>query len=166
MVTQQRLKELIHYDPETGVFRWRIKPCDRIAAGAIASNISKTHGYVRIGIDCRRYQAHRLAWLYMTGSCPTESIDHKNGNRTDNRFANLRAATATINNQNQRRARSDSKIGMLGVSPNPGGPPGRKFAAFIRYEGRVRNLGNFATATEAHEAYVAAKRKHHPGGTL
>lgn len=166
MVTRERLKELLIYNPDTGVFTWRIKPCDRIMAGAIASNVSKTHGYVRIGIDGKRYMAHRLAWLYMTGKWPILEIDHKDGLRANNKWGNLREATSAVNHQNMHWPKARNKVGLLGVSPNNNGTGKKPFSAFIKYGGKVRNLGNFATAQEAHEAYLVAKRKHHEGCTI
>jgi hypothetical protein len=164
VLTHERLIHMLAYDPETGVFTWRIKPGDRIAVGAVAANRHKKHGYVRIGIDGGRYAAHRLAWFYMTGEWPKEEIDHRNGTRDDNRWENLREAPGSINNQNQRKPRSDNTTGLLGVCPS--GLPSKPFAAFIKYGGKVRNLGRYVTAIDAHQAYVNAKREHHPGGTI
>ena len=165
-LTQTRLKQMLNYDPITGLFTWRQKPSDRIVVGATASNICKRHRYVRIGLYGKRYMAHRLAWFYMTGSWPENDIDHRNGKRADNRLANLRPATKRLNNENQRRPRSDNKTGFLGVSPNQTPNAAKPFAAFIKYQGKVRNLGNFATAEQAHQAYLTAKRQHHEGCTI
>lgn len=166
MVTLERLKELLIYNPATGAFTWRVKPCDRIAAGAVASNINKRHGYVRIGIDWKRYMAHRLAWFYMTGEWPADEIDHKNGIRSDNKWTNLREATTKINRQNLHWPRRRNKVGLLGVSPNTNGRGEKPFSAFIKYDGKVHNLGNYRTAQEAHTAYLEAKREHHEGCTI
>ena len=97
-----RLHDVLHYDPLTGVFRWRVARGSR-AAGDVAGGISGA-GYRQIGIDGRYYQASRLAWLYTTGEWPDGEIDHKNGVHDDNRWDNLRDVTHTENNQNQRRA--------------------------------------------------------------
>lgn len=165
-LTAQRLREVLHYDPHTGSFSWsqtrmsgRTRSMVCATAGETAGWIGK-QGYLLISIACVMYRAHRLAWLYMTGEWPTGLIDHHNGERTDNRFHNLRDATDGINAQNIRRATARSKSGFLGVSK-----VGNRFTARIGIPGaeRVKNIGTFASAEEAHSAYVKAKRKLHPG---
>lgn len=99
-LTAESLRELLHYDPQTGIFTWRVtrgnlKACSR--AGSM-----KEDGYIRVCIGERRYHAHRLAWLYVTGDWPVEEIDHINRNKADNRFTNLRPATRSTNEQNRR----------------------------------------------------------------
>lgn len=110
-ITQARLKELLHYDPGTGVFTWRVqrgprKPGDE--AGAI-----NTLGYRVIRLDYGLRLAHRLAYIYQTGSCPAE-VDHINQSRSDNRWRNLRPATKSQNQQNS-RLRKDNTSGYRGV---------------------------------------------------
>src|SRR5690349_15052213 len=100
-LTQQYLKEILHYDPETGVFIWYTSR-GHCKAGNVAGSLNL--GYILIGICNFKYQAHRLAWLYMTGEWPTFEIDHKNGVSSDNRWENLREATRIINGQNRRKA--------------------------------------------------------------
>ena len=80
-LTQDRLKELLHYDPDTGVFTWIQKPAPRGRAiiGSVAGGL-KQHGYITIGINQREYYAHRLAWLYVYGEWPEDQIDHINHN--------------------------------------------------------------------------------------
>ena len=161
MITQERLKELLDYDQETGVFVRRIVPrSSRVQIGAIAGTLKK-RGYLVIGIDNSIYMAHRLAWLYVYGKFPDNGIDHINGVRNDNRIVNLRDVTQKINIQNQRLARSDNKLGMLGVSTRRG-----KFMAQININGIRTYLGDFEIAEDAHEAYLAAKRKFHLGCTI
>ena len=113
-LTQQRLKELLVYDPETGVFTWRKDRADNARRGAIAGS-PKSDGYMRLCIDGRRYRAHRIAWLYVTGKWPTKEIDHINGDGLDNRWANLREATRSQNMCNT-ALRADNKSGFKGVS--------------------------------------------------
>jgi hypothetical protein len=161
-LTADRLKEVVSYDPETGIFTWREgTPINLALRGAVAGGPQTTHGYWRIGVDGRRYPAHRLAWLYVTGNWPQYGIDHIDGNRLNNKFSNLRDATAKTNNQNQRKPRSDNTTGFLGVSAYKD-----KFFAYIKIGRKVKNLGVFRTAEEAHTAYVAAKREHHAGCTI
>lgn len=99
------LKKILEYDASTGVFKWRIDLGSAVA-GDIAG-YTNTDGYVRIKINGKFYQAHRLAWLYVTGDWPPAKIDHANRVRNDNRWLNLRAATTGQNNANS-VARSSS----------------------------------------------------------
>lgn len=159
MLDARRLRELLFYDPASGVFTRRIT-VPRGKAGAVVG-FNDGSGYLQIGIDLKKYRAHRLAWLYMTGQW-AEQIDHINGNRADNRWCNLRAATAAMNSQNQRRARRDNKsTGLLGAYRN-----GKRFMSQLLVGGRCLYLGTFDSALQAHEAYIAAKRKQHEGCTL
>jgi hypothetical protein len=103
----------------------------------------------------------RLAWFYTTGAWPKDQIDHIDGNKSNNRFANLREATPSQNTQNQRRAMRTNKLGILGVILARG-----KFRAQIWFDGKNKFLGYFATAEAAHAAYLAAKRKFHPTCTI
>lgn len=91
MLTAERLREVLEYDPAIGVFRWLIKPCGQISIGDIAG-CRHGEGYVQIRVIGRIYLAHRLAWLYMTGEWPISLIDHRNLDRSDNRWSNLREA--------------------------------------------------------------------------
>jgi hypothetical protein len=160
MLTQERLKDLLNYDPETGVFAWRERSKNRVKAGETAGSL-QSKGYLQIRIDGRQYLAHRLVWLWMTGEWPTHYIDHVDGNNLNNRFANLRDVTNSVNQQNQRRASKDSKTGFLGVRQHHG-----KFQARIYLDGKVTHLGRFTAPEQAYAAYVAAKRVHHVGNTL
>lgn len=155
MLTQSRLKELLHYCPVTGVFTW-IVARQRARCGDAAGRINHD-GYRQIGIDGKRYSTHRLAWLYMTGEWPERQIDHRNGVRDDNRWSNLREATNAENGQN-RGVRSNSTSGFMGVtwSKKLG-----MWQAQIGIAGRVKYLGYFTTQEDAHAAYLAAKAKHH-----
>lgn len=161
MSDQEFLKSRLAYDQETGVFT-RIKgvPGNKGSVGNIAGNVGN-EGYVVINFQGKKKKAHRLAWLYMTGYWPEKDIDHLNGNRSDNRWINLRAADDSINAQNQRGASSNNKSGYLGVSQ-----VGNRFKAMIRSEGKILYLGLYKTAAEAHEAYIETKRLIHPGNTL
>ena len=91
MITQERLKELLHYDPETGVFTWKVDKGTRARAGQEAGCLNGVSGYIDISIDKKLEKAHRLSFLYMDGSMPPEHTDHINGIRNDNRPQNLYA---------------------------------------------------------------------------
>jgi hypothetical protein len=158
-LTAQELRKFVHYDPETGVFTWKVRVANRVQVGDVAGAVSR--GYRRISILGAAYPAHRLAWLYVTNSWPENLIDHINGDQTDNRFSNLRDATYAVNIQNKRKPMSNNRTGYLGVMAHQG-----RFMAQIYVAGKSRYLGMFGTAAEAHQAYVLAKRKFHEGCTL
>lgn len=147
-LTQERLKELLDYDPETGIFRWRVYRSYRAKAGDVAGCASD---YIRICVDHVDYLAQRLAWLYMTGQWPSAFIDHKDGDRFNNRWSNLRDVPVAGNAENRAHP-------SLGVSWSA---QRRKFVAQIKHDGRSRMIGRFDTFEEARAAYLAEKRAHH-----
>ena len=98
MLTGSRLEQLLNDDQETGIFTWR-GGHKKVRAGMIAGTPDKD-GYICIKIDQIMYKAHRLAWLWMTGDWPTEEVDHKDLDKSNNRFGNLREATHSQNNIN------------------------------------------------------------------
>ena len=157
------LKDLIQalsYDPDTGDFHWKISPKPGIKAGDLAGSIN-TDGYRQIGFKKKNYLAHRVAFVFMTGSWPVNQGDHENGVRDDNRWSNLRDVTSPVNTQNQRKARKSSKTGTLGVSKQ-----GEKYRADISISGKSVYLGLFPSEEQASQAYVNAKRTMHEGNTL
>lgn len=160
-LTQARLHEVLHYDPRTGQFTWIANIYRKKLAGTIAGSIV-TDGYWRIGLDKKAHKAHRLAWLYMYGEWP-DVIDHIDGNRLNNRISNLRNASRSINCQNLKRANTNNKSsGLLGVTRYKCGV----YGATIRVNSKNKYLGSFANPTDAHAAYLVAKRKFHPGCTI
>ena len=159
ILTIERLRGLLNYAPETGVFTW-IVHASQMHIGDIAGSVNGS-GYLQIDIDGQKYKAHRLAWLYATGAWPTAQIDHVNGQRDDNRISNLRDVSRSVNIQNLRKARSDNKSGLLGVSAN-----GNRWQAQINVGGKKRQIGTFATPELAHAAYLDAKRELHVGCTI
>jgi hypothetical protein len=127
-LTVERLKELLHYDPETGVFtRKLLRGAKR--AGAIAGS-ANWKGYICIHINGRNYRAHRLAWLYVTGNWPYAQIDHVDRDKANNKFANLREATNKQNHENLDRRRKDNTSGHRGVYWYK---PYRRWMAIIRH---------------------------------
>ncbi len=160
-LTAERLRELLHYNPETGIFSRPINRGGEVA-GAVVGCLT-ANGYWLIGVDYRRYRAHRLAWLYMYGNWPTRHIDHLNGNRTDNRIANLRDVDRATNMQNMRKALSTNRCGLMGVSFHR---QSGLWAARLVARGKIHSLGYHRTPEAAHEAYLAAKRKLHEGCTI
>ena len=156
------LKENLFYDPFTGIFTRRISNCNKVKIGDTAGSMDG-NGYILININGKSYRAHRLAWLYMTEKMPEELIDHKNGVRHDNRFCNLREATHNQNLQNQTKLPKHNTTGFLGVSFKK---RDKKYKAQIKTNGKVKSLGVFLTAEEAHEAYLKAKREKHEFCTI
>ena len=157
----ERLRQLLDYNQDTGVFIRRIGSGGR-AAGSVAGNV-RSDGYVYISIENKRYFAHRLAWLYTVGAWPSGQIDHRDGNTSNNAFANLRDVSQSVNMQNQKRAQRRSQSGVLGASWHE---DKRKWMAQIELDGRSRYLGYFDSAEAAHAAYLSAKRQHHIGCTI
>ena len=116
MITQQRLHEILDYDPNTGEFRWKISTNHRIKIGQIAGSgpSRKKARYSQIMIDGKLYMTHRLAWLFVYGQFPNKEIDHKDGNRLNNKINNLRELSSKENSQNKQRYKSN-KTGITGV---------------------------------------------------
>jgi hypothetical protein len=159
-LTAERLRELLSYDPETGVFTWISGRLRTHKAGSLQCD-----GYTRIKIDGACLKAHRLAWLYIHGKWPAKHIDHINGIRTDNRLCNLRECTDAENSQNRRRASKSSASELLGVARRV--KRGKvRWQAVISVGKESRWLGAFSTPEQAHEVYLQAKRKLHPFGML
>jgi len=107
---QKTLKELLHYNPDTGDFTWLISK--GVKAGTVVKYSIQGHIYVRI--HGRSYPIHRLAFLYMTGEFPVDQVDHINNIRSDNRFINLRECNSFENTCNS-PLRSDNTSGAKGV---------------------------------------------------
>lgn len=148
-LTQARLKELLHYDPETGRFRWLVKFSRQQPGGAAGTK--DAYGYLLIRVERKLHKAHRLAWLYVYGVWPAKGIDHINRVRDDNRIANLREACQSLNSMN-RSVTSKSRSGVLGVVWRT---DRQKWTAQIRIGYRMVHLGVFKDMAEA----VAARQK-------
>lgn len=156
-LSYERARERLSYDADSGELFWLPRPGKgglrtRKRAGSI-----KKDGYRWVTVDRAEYAAHRVCWLLHIGRWPDLYIDHINGEKSDNRIANLREVTASENLQNLHRANANNKAGYLGVCRHEG-----KFAATIKLHGKQRWLGRFDTALEAHKAYLAAKAALHP----
>jgi hypothetical protein len=160
-LTAERLRELLHYDPNTGVFTWAQQLSPIRPVGSVAGSTS-SFSYIEICIHGRRYYAHRLAFLWVLSEWPQHQVDHIDGDRANNKWNNLRDITNAENKQNRRSATKGSFTGLLGVSRCRD-----KFKAEINVPmvGR-KHIGVFSTPEEAHAAYVEAKRRLHPYSTL
>jgi hypothetical protein len=162
-LTAARLRELLHYDAITGEFTWRVYRCGRAIQGQQAARQLRPHGYLTIFVDGKVFRAHRLAWLYVTGSWPSGVVDHMDGKTDNNAFSNLRDVSHSVNLQNRRQARVDSLLGLMGVTHHP---KNNKYQARITLDKKTKSLGYFCTAEEAHQAYLEAKRQLHVGCTI
>ena len=160
-LTVERLRELLNYEQETGIFTWRVCTSNRAPVGSVAGCLSKTSGYTYIGVLGKLYRAHRLAWFYMTASWPKYDTDHENRKRSDNKFDNLREATRSENMQNQTIVQPFNTHGFFGVTRYR-----KKWVAQIGVNGKNIYLGVYQTPELAHAAYLAAKRIHHPFSTM
>lgn len=157
MITQEELKELFSYDPLTGVFTRKMDG-RKWKAGSVAGGLNNT-GYIAIEINGSSYVAHRLAWIYMSGDIPEGmQIDHINGDRSDNRFDNLRLAKGHGEQAQNRKKRTDNSSGFVGVNWRK---RERKWHARICVKGVRHELGFFDTPEEANKVYVKAKIRFH-----
>ncbi len=157
-LTAARLREVLHYDPDTGIF---IR-CANVFAGqhasvkiACAGDVAgyyRPDGYLEINVDGCRYYGHRLAWLYMTGAWPAQQIDHRDNDPSNNRWSNLRDVSPSVNQENKASAYRNSKTGVRGITVCK--QTGR-FIVFIKR----RNVGRFRTLDDAIAARAAAERE-------
>lgn len=147
-LTQGELKEILDYDPETGVFIWRVRPCRTVCIGDTAGSLRD--GYILIRYRGNRYYAHRLAWFYSYREFPKGNIDHINGVRSDNRICNLRDVTQRENLQNMKCHRDGHLAGTRYRKSLC------KWVAQITLDRRSIHLGHFNTEEEAHAAYLLA----------
>lgn len=154
-IGQDELKEVLSYDPDTGIFVWKKALNDHIIVGSQAGY--RNDGYINIGLHGSTFRAHRLAFIYMTGTCP-EEVDHIDMDRSNNRWTNLRAALRSQNNAN-RRKQPGSKSSSKGVHWEAAVSA---WCARIAVAPRKRIvLGYFPTEAEAHAAYVEAAKVHY-----
>jgi hypothetical protein len=157
MLTAERLREVLDYERETGLFRWRIYRSRGARAGDLAGSL-KRHGYVLITIDGVSYYAHRLVWFHEHGRWPSGMIDHLDGVRSNNRIGNMRDTTQYVNQQNRATETRCNGSGFIGAFRH-----GRRWMSKIMANGVLHKLGTFDTPEQAHAAYVSAKRTLHQG---
>lgn len=163
VVSPEYLAQCLAYDPDTGVLTWKRRPVKHFPSFHVYKKFKQemvgeaagtpTHGYLRFGltIDGRHISlyAHRAAWCLMTGAWPEETVDHRDGDRSNNRWANLRNATRQQNLRNT-PVRSHCKSGIKGVYATKVGT----FGARITVDKKRTHLGTFATADEAQKAFA------------
>lgn len=153
-ITQEFIKDIFNYDPETGVFTFK-KDRGYKKSGSVAGYIQ--NGYVRIEIDGKSFSAHRLAWIFTYGHPPTGQIDHANMVRSDNRILNLRDCSVSQNQFNV-GIRSDNTSGFKGVSWNSSY---KKWIASARMFGKKKHLGSFDSLEKAVNAYREFAKNNH-----
>lgn len=149
MITAERVREALDYNPHTGEFLWKIRPSNRVVVGRVAG-CQRKDGYVLIRLDGELHLAHRLAWLHVHGTLPETVIDHKDTCPWHNWIENLRDVPQKVNLANERKPRKRNTSGYLGVSKTPAG----KWVAQFGHGGY---LGLFGTPEEAYEKYLSAK---------
>lgn len=145
MLNAENVRDLLHYDPETGVFT-------RLKTGKPTGRVSWC-GYIEFDIWTHQYKAHRVAWLYMTGRWPTGNVDHKDGDRQNNRFSNLREATPTQNTFNAAPRTAKKSSLPRGVRQCHRSV---SYQAEISKQGKKVYLGRYETPEEASEVYQLA----------
>lgn len=161
-LTQEYVRSLFDYDPETGVLTWKERPREHFnsnrswnstnsrCAGKPTGQRANSDGYLEVCIDGFLYKAHRVIWLWVHGEEP-EEIDHDNGVRADNRLTNLVSATRAVNMKNK-GMRKDNRSGVTGVGWHA---KDRRWVAHITVSGRLKRLGGFIEKADA----IAARRK-------
>lgn len=154
-LTHERLVHLLHYDPVSGIFTWMNPQSRRMRRGEPAGCL-RDDGYLGIRIDGIRYQAHRLAIFYMTGTMPPEDADHRNRRRIENGYSNLRCATRQQNTSNRSITRANTS-GVVGV----GWDKARgKWEARIKVMGKQIHIGRFDVFEDAVKARREAEIKY------
>ena len=153
-ISLEFLKQILNYDPETGIWITRVKR--KLSAGSVAGWVDKD-GYTILTINCKNYRSGRLAWFYMTGDWPPVKVDHKDTNRANDKWGNLRLATNSQNGAN-RSVQANNSLGVKGVFFNPSCRL-RPYLAGIRVDGKSKHIGSFSTIEEASEAYQNAARE-------
>lgn len=152
-LTVERLREVLAYDPETGIFTHLRR---RVGIGKVAGS-PNGKGYINIAIDGVLYPAHRLAWMYVTGAMPLGHLDHKDLDRANNRFGNLRECSRSQNGANAPLSKAN-RSGFKGVCwfEQTG-----KWRAVIKYNRKQVHLGYYNCPVAAHIAYQIAADRHH-----
>lgn len=154
MLTQDRVKELFQYDPDTGIMTRRINWYKGKKGDVVGGR--HNHGYLQTRVDGSTYLVHRLIFLYMEGYMP-EEVDHVNGKRDDNRWENLRTCTKSTNALNSKRS-TRNKSGVKGVHWCK---RDKKWIAQIYVDGVSRKLGYFDSLDEATELVQLAREESH-----
>lgn len=154
MIDNNKLKQVLDYNRESGVFTWLVCSRNQMRKGSVAGHVSRD-GYVKIQIGGKEYLAHRLAWQYVYGETPPAYVDHINRDVTDNRIENLRACSNSENQMN-RKAGTNSKTGLKGVSQCKG-----RYFARAKIKGVTHYKYGFETAEDAFDAACKLRKELH-----
>ncbi len=155
MITQKQIKELIHYDKDSGVFTWKVDRQNIAKKGMVAGS-SASDNYLVLTLFNKQYKAHRIAWMYEYGHFPKDNIDHINGNKKDNRIINLRDVTSLINHKNMSIDKRN-KSGKTGVTWHK---LSKKWIANISVDKRLVHLGYFENIEDAIKVRQEAENKY------
>ena len=156
IITSNRLKELLDYNLEAGIFTWKKRTSNRVSVGSRAGR-DNGNGYRRISVDGQSYYEHQLAWLYVYDEWPINEIDHRDGNGSNNKISNLRHATHEENCQNM-PLKTTNTSGATGVSWSK---LHSRWEAYIWRCYKKKYLGLFDSLSDAQEAYLKAKLELH-----
>lgn len=147
MLTQAKLRQVLHYEPQTGVFTWT----KGLKKGSVAGTVHDERGFLKVSIASKRYLLHRLAFLWMTGAMPRSNVEHIDGNHQNNSWQNLREGERSQKRAYRPTYREPTAIqGVYQI--------GDRFEAMIPVQGIVLNVGAFPTAQAAGEAIRALRR--------
>jgi hypothetical protein len=150
------LRTILRYEPETGRIFWKVNRRKNLS-GVEAGCVGGTRRYRSITVNKSAYQAHRVAWVLFYGSDPPTQIDHINNDPFDNRIENLRLADNVTNGWNRGRPNTNAS-GYKGVCWHV---RDKRWAAYIRADGKRHHLGNYDDPASAHAAYATAAAKLH-----
>jgi hypothetical protein len=147
MITQERLKQLFLYDPETGIVTNRVRRSSNSPSGAIVGTPYRGGMGLVTSVDDKLHYVHRLIWILSTGEWPHQ-VDHRDGNPLNNRWSNLRECTQSQNLMNARKHRrknpcSSKYKGVWFMKST------KKWIAEIHVNGKKRHLGCFLSEDEA-----------------
>lgn len=173
LITHDYLLSILDYNPETGIFVWRPRTPDMFKSGKQSkrhtcntwnskwpgkiAGLINSAGHIQICINSRLYLAHRVAWFYVYGEWPKSILDHKDGNRKNNKISNLRLANFSKNGANSKTPITNSS-GYKGVSFKK---DKKKYRAQIKVNGVYKHLGYFKDPEKAYKAYCRAAKKNH-----
>lgn len=155
VLDQEKLKKLLNYDPETGLFTCLVSR-GKCCVGSVAG-YRRPDGYVMIGLCKAYFLSHRLAWFYVYGFWPRDELDHINRIKGDDRISNLREATTKQNMENITMPVNNT-TGFKGVTFHK---QKHKWMAQIHNYGKNIYLGLFHTPAQAAEAYSKAAARLH-----
>jgi HNH endonuclease len=147
-LTALRARELFAYDPDSGALVWKLRSGQGVRNDLASTLAGAAHkdGYIAVTVDGRKYLAHRVVWLMLTGEWPTGEIDHRDGNRANNAWSNLRDVSKSVNQQNRRGVKGVDYVRRLG-----------KWRARIAVNGKPMLLGFYPQEAQALDAYQTAK---------